>query len=423
MQLERGEPLRFETRVPSDKSITHRALILGAISRGETIVRHGLPSRDCLATYQILGQLGVELNWQPDHTIRIMGGRLQESATVLDCQNSGTTMRLLAGLLAGQNFYSVLTGDASLNSRPMARIMEPLGAMGGQLYGRGGNKYPPLTIVGSSLWALDSYLLPVASAQLKSALLLAGLFARGTTTIIEPAQSRDHTERMLLDFGAPLSKEGDTLRIHSGELVGREVEVPGDFSSAAFLIASALIVPGSQVLLRDVGLNPTRIGLLTVLKKMGAKIQIQNRRNWGSEPVGDIFVQASQLTGTEVCGKIVPQLIDELPALAAVATQAQGTTIIRDAGELRVKESDRIGALCRELGRLGAQVEELPDGLVIHGGRPLVGAQVESYGDHRIAMAMAVAGLAAQGTTEILDPLCVEISFPNFWQFFGKNRK
>ncbi len=423
MQLEQRGPLRFETRVPSDKSITHRALILGAISRGETIVRHGLSSRDCLATYQILGQLGVELNWQPDHTIRIMGGRLQESATVLDCQNSGTTMRLLAGLLAGQNFYSVLTGDASLNSRPMARIMEPLGAMGGQLYGRGGNKYPPLTIVGSSLWALDSYLLPVASAQLKSALLLAGLFARGTTTIIEPAQSRDHTERMLLDFGAPLSKEGDTLQIHSGELVGREVKVPGDFSSAAFLIASALIVPGSQVLLRDVGLNPTRIGLLTVLKKMGAKIQIQNRRNWGSEPVGDIFVQASQLSGTEVCGKIVPLLIDELPALAAVATQAQGTTIIRDAGELRVKESDRIGALCRELGRLGAQVEEFPDGLVIHGGRPLVGAQVESYGDHRIAMAMAVAGLAAQGTTEILDPLCVEISFPNFWQFFGKNRK
>lgn len=420
MKVQRGGPRSFETTVPTDKSITHRALILGAISRGETIIRKALPSLDCLATAQILRQLGVNIDWQPDNTVRIWGGELQESTQILDCQNSGTTMRLMCGLLAGQNFYSVLSGDSSLNHRPMARVIQPLLAMGGRIFARDGNKYPPLTVVGSKLEGLSHYELPVASAQLKSALLLAGLFAKGKTVISEPAFSRDHTERMLADFGSVIVKRGNEIEIQGNcELAGRELEVPGDFSSAAFLLAKALIEPGSEVLIHDLGLNPTRTGLLTVLARMGAKIQIQNRRTVGSEPVGDLLVEGSRLIGTQVDGELVPLLIDEIPVLAALATMASGTTTIRDAAELRVKESDRIQTLALELSRLGAELEELPDGLVIHGGKPLIGAQVNSHGDHRIAMALAVAAQGAVGTTTIEGADCVQISFPNFWQFFA----
>jgi 3-phosphoshikimate 1-carboxyvinyltransferase len=422
MKVTGGGPQIFETTVPSDKSITHRALILGAIAQGETVVVGALPSADCLATATILSQLGVNVNWQQDNSVRIQGGRLRESHTVLDCQNSGTTMRLLCGLLAGQSFYSVLTGDASLTRRPMDRIIEPLSAMGGEIFARDSNRYPPLTIIGQRLVGLSHFELPLASAQLKSALLLAGLFAKGKTAIQEPIPCRDHTERMLKDFGAQITVQGNVIEIQGGgELKARELQVPGDFSSAAFLIASALIVPGSEVKIYNVGLNPTRVGLLSVLERMGAKIQVRNKRTWAQEPVGDLYVEHSELSGTELGGPVVPSLIDEIPVLTVLATQASGTTVIRDAGELRVKESDRLRALTTELGRLGARIQELPDGLVIQGGRPLVGAKVNSYGDHRIAMALAVAAKAAEGITEIQDSRCVEISFPNFWQFFVNN--
>lgn len=412
-------PFCGEVNVPPDKSITHRALLLGAISQGETIVRGALPSADCLATAQILRQLGIKISWQPDNTVKVQGGKLKESTEILNCQNSGTTMRLLCGLLAGQDFYSVLAGDSSLNKRPMDRVIKPLSAMGGRIWGREGNKYPPLTVLGTRLSGID-YKLPVASAQLKSALLLAGLFAQGKTRVTEPTKSRDHTERMLKDFGAAISREGKVIEIEKSRLQGREVVVPGDFSSAAFLLACALIVPGSQLLLKDVGINPTRAALLLVLERMGAQIEIQNRRSFGSEPVADLFVEAAGLTGTEVAGELVPLLIDEIPVLAALAAAAEGTTTIRDAAELRVKESDRIKALATGLRKMGACVEELPDGLIITGGRRLIGAQVDSCGDHRIAMALAVAAQRAEGPTQIAGAECVDISFPNFWQFFRK---
>ncbi len=422
-QVTPSRPWRFEAHVPADKSITHRALILGAVSQGQTVVRGALPSRDCLATAKILRQLGIDLDWRSDNTVLVRGGKLQESGDVLDCQNSGTTMRLFSGLLAGQSFFSVLSGDNSLRQRPMARVLRPLKAMGGQLFGRRGNQYPPLAIVGRQLAGI-SYQLPVASAQLKSALLLAGLFAKGKTVVTEPIPSRDHTERMLKDFGAAISREGKNIAIEAaGALRGREIAVPGDFSSAAFLIAGALLIPGSRILLRDVGVNPTRSAFLTVLQRMGAKIRVQNQRSFGSEEVADLEVETSELRGTEVRGESVPLFIDELPVLAAVATAAAGTTAIRDAAELRVKESDRIGAMVLGLRRLGVETEELPDGLVIEGGKPLHGAQVDSFGDHRIAMAMAVAAQRAEGVTTIQDAECVEISFPNFWQLFANKNE
>jgi 3-phosphoshikimate 1-carboxyvinyltransferase len=356
-------------------------------------------------------------------TIRLLGfliavflglGGLCEPADVIDCGNSGTSMRLLAGILAGQSFLGILTGDASLCQRPMRRVLEPLGRMGAACWGRQGGGYPPLAIRGGPLRAIEAAL-PVASAQVKSALLLAGLWAREPVTVTEPAPSRDHTERMLEAFGVRLGRQGAGVRLAPGQaLRATRVEVPGDVSSAAFFVAAALVTPGSDVVIRNVGLNPTRTGVLDVLKAMGGDIAVLPRGAAGAEPVGDLRVRASRLQGVRIAGALIPRLIDEIPALALAAACAGGETRIADAAELRVKEVDRIAALAGELGRLGARVREEPDGLTIEGGAPLVGAPCRSLGDHRMAMLLAVAGLVAAGETMVEDTACIETSFPGF---------
>ncbi|MCD6520438.1 MAG: 3-phosphoshikimate 1-carboxyvinyltransferase [Anaerolineae bacterium] len=410
--------LAGELTLPGDKSITHRALLLGGLAEGTSRIRHFLDSGDCRATMACLRLLGVELQRGGEETLLVHGQGLrgwQEPNDVLNCVRSGTSMRLLAGLLAGQPFYSVLSGEAQLRRRPMDRVTIPLRQMGAQIWGRSGGRLPPLSIQGGALQGI-TYHLPVASAQVKSCLLLAGLFAQGRTTVIEPAPSRDHTERMLRAQGVPLESEG--LR-HSLEgpvkaLAPLEITIPGDFSSAAYFIVGALLVPQSEVLLRGVGINPTRTGLLDVLAQMGAQIELLNQREEGGEPVADLLVHSQELHGAQVGGELVPRMIDEFPILALAATQAQGTTQVRGAAELRVKETDRIATVCQALRALGAQIEERPDGFVIEGPTPLHGTLVESHGDHRLAMTLAIAGLIAQGETAIEGAECIGDSFPEF---------
>lgn len=410
--------LRGSVFVPGDKSISHRAALLGALAEGETQVENFLLGADCLATIKCLAAMGVSFDGPDEKGRLVVHGRgaaaLREPADVLDAGNSGTTMRLLLGVLAGCPFFSVITGDASLRRRPMKRVVEPLTRMGASIWGRQGGKLAPLAVRGGDLEAIN-YTLPVASAQVKSALLLAGLFARGETSVTEPVPTRDHTERMLEQFGASIRKEGNTVSIKGGQrLTGCQVVVPGDISSAAFLLVAAAVVPGSEVTVRGVGVNPTRDGILEVLKQMGADIEIFNRGYLGNEPVADIRVRHSRLTGVTVKGEIIPRLIDEIPVLAVAGALAEGETVIRDAAELRVKESDRIETVAGELKKLGAEVEVLPDGLRVQGGRPLTGTVLQSHGDHRVAMAMAVAGLVAKGKTLIQDTRCVDVSFPGF---------
>lgn len=350
---------------------------------------------------------------------------LNEPAGILDCGNSGTTMRLLSGLLAGQRFLSLMSGDHSLNRRPMRRVIEPLTAMGAEIWGRAGGFYPPLAIKGSENLKGITYRMPVASAQVKSALLLAGLYAGGPTRIIEPEKSRDHTERMLQAMGADIEVQGLEITLKPGkELTPQEFLVPGDISSAAFFLVAALIVPGSEIMIRDVGINPTRAGLIEVLEAMGARISIENQRVVGGEPIGDIVAGYSHLRGTMVGGDIIPRLIDEIPILAVAMALAEGESVVRDAGELRVKESDRIKAICCELGKMGAGIEELEDGFVIQGcPEGLRGAAVDSQGDHRIAMSAAIAALKADGDTIVDNSEVVDISFPEFWPLLGKLMK
>jgi len=406
-------PLRGAVRVPGDKSISHRAALLGGIASGTTTVDGFLRGEDCLATVGCLRAMGVRVDDDGTRLV-IHGGALREPEEVLDVGNSGTTIRLLAGILAGQPFHSVVTGDASIRRRPMDRVATPLRLMGARIAGRQGGRLAPLAIDGGGLTAI-AYDTPVASAQVKSAVLLAGLFADGETTVREPSPSRDHTERMLVGFGVPVLRDGLAVRLRGpARLSGTALRVPGDLSSAAFFLVAAALVPGSELTVEDVGLNPTRTGVLDVLEQMGADVRVRGRREEGGEPVGTVTVRASRLRGTVIGGTMIPRAIDELPVIAVAACLADGETVIRDAAELRVKESDRIAALARELGALGAKIEPQPDGLAIVGVPRLHGGRVSSGGDHRIAMAMAVAGLCADGPVEIDDPACIQTSFPEF---------
>ncbi|HHY97642.1 MAG TPA: 3-phosphoshikimate 1-carboxyvinyltransferase, partial [Firmicutes bacterium] len=394
-------PLKGEIRVPGDKSISHRAAILGSIAHGITII-HGYASGiDCQSTLQCLRDLGVEVKHikeeaesMSQHMILIHGkgpSGLQEPQDVLDAGNSGTTIRLMAGVLASSDFFSVITGDASLRRRPMARVIEPLREMGATIFGRGGSKYAPLAIKGAALRPI-TWNAPVASAQLKSCILLAGLLGGGAT-VVEPAISRDHTERMLRFFGIQVHESfggGEhTVSVDGNkEFSGKEIFIPGDISSAAFLLAAAALVPGSSIVVRDVGINPTRAGFLDCLRSMGNEAKYLDERSDGPEPVADIAVSYGQLTGITIEGPAIPGVIDEIPILAVMATQAEGETIIRGAGELRAKESDRIAALASELTKIGGRVRELPDGIVISGKTPIRGGVTcSSHGDHRVAMA------------------------------------
>lgn len=417
MVVEPRAGLRGKVSVPGDKSISHRAVMFGSIAQGTTQIDGFLAGADCLSTIACFRALGIDIDGPRDGRVTVRGrglDGLSEAADVLDVGNSGTTIRLMSGILAGQRFYSVLTGDFSIRRRPMDRVASPLRQMGAAIYGRRGGSLAPLTILGRGLKGID-YETPVASAQIKSAVLLAGLYADEPTTVREPHLSRDHTERMLSGFGADLKAEDRRVTVQPGpRLEGRRVVVPGDISSAAFMLVAALICPGSEVVIEGVGLNPTRTGVLDVLQAMGADIGVFNQRDEAGEPVGDLIVRSSGLTGTTMSGEVIPRAIDEIPAIAVAALYAGGTTVIRDARELRVKETDRIAALAGELRKMGARVEELEDGIVIEGGHPLTGAPVESHGDHRLAMSLAIAGLRAAGRTEISDAECIDVSFPGF---------
>jgi 3-phosphoshikimate 1-carboxyvinyltransferase len=413
-------PLRGQASIPGDKSISHRALLLGAIAFGASRVRNFLPSADCLATMRAVRALGVEIDQRSPETLIVHGQGLhglREPDDVLDCARSGTTMRLLAGLLAGQPFLSVLSGGDQLRRRPMRRIAVPLRLMGATVLGRDGGALPPLAIQGGGLSGLD-YALPVASAQVKSALLLAGLYASGPTLLREPGPARDHTERMLAAMGASLefgAGRAGTVRLGPGDrLNAADVVVPGDFSSLSFLAVAATLVPGSEVAVEAVGVNPTRTGLLDVLQAMGAKVTVENPRVSAGEPLADLAVRTSELHGAPVSGDTVVRMIDEFPILAVAATQAQGETVVSDAAELKVKETDRIATTVQELRRLGADIEALPDGFVVRGPTRLQGAEVQSHGDHRLAMALIVAGLVAAGQTVVRDVGCIDDSFPGF---------
>ena len=412
-----GGPLRGQIRLPGDKSISHRALLLAAVAEGKSQVRNLLPAADPQATLRAVRALGVKVE-APEPTTLLIHGRglhgLEEPNDILDCSRSGTTMRLLAGLLAGQPFFSVLTGSTQLRQRPMGRVVEPLRRMGATVLGREGGRQPPLALQGGSLRGID-YALPVASAQVKSAVLLAGLYADGPTTLHEPGPARDHTERMLTAMGSDLRVTNGKLQITPAErLQALEVTVPGDFSSAAFLIVAATLVAGSEITVEGVGVNPTRTGLVDMLRAMGADVTLENERVVSGEPVADLTVRAAELRGAEVGGELVVRAIDEFPILAVAATQAQGETIVRDAAELRVKETDRIATTVQELHRLGAEIEPRPDGFVVSGPTRLQGTAVHSHGDHRLAMALAVAGLVAKGETLIQDVACIADSFPGF---------
>jgi 3-phosphoshikimate 1-carboxyvinyltransferase len=408
--------LTGRAEVPGDKSISHRSALLGGLAQGVTEVHGYLEAEDCLRTIAAIEALGVDVTRKGPGEYRIAGAGLHglgEPADVIDCGNSGTTSRVLLGVLAGQPFWTMLTGDASLRGRPMGRVADPLRRMGATIVGRADGARLPLAVRGSRPLKAIEYTLPVASAQLKSALLLAGLYADGPVTIREPAASRDHSERMLRRFGARIERHEHGVRIVPSELVATTLRVPGDVSSAAFLLAAALVVPDSRVTVDGVGLNPTRTGLLEVLGEMGARLAVAGAET-DDEPVGSIEASTSELRGTRVGGAVIPRLIDEIPALAVVAALAAGRTEIHDAAELRVKESDRIAAIARGLGAMGARVTERPDGLVIDGGARLRGAHVSSGGDHRLAMALAIAGLVAQGETVVDDTACIETSFPRF---------
>jgi 3-phosphoshikimate 1-carboxyvinyltransferase len=419
-------PLRGSIAVPGDKSITHRALLLSALAAGDTRVRGWLDAEDCLATLRCVRALGVIVDQLDTGELLVHGrGRigLREPADVLHCGGSGTTMRLLSGLLAGQPFTSVMTGSEALRRRPMARVAEPLREMGATVLGRDGGRLPPLAIQGGQLHGID-YPMPVASAQVKSALLLAGLYADGEMIVHEPGPARDHTERMLRLFGATVENQTGQVWLpgKQGVYTPGVVEVPADFSSAAFPLAGALIVAGSEVEVRRVGINPTRTGLYDLLVAMGGDLHLTPLPDASGndlpadagEPLADVTARAAVLRATEVAGDVVVCAIDELPMFAIVATQAEGTTVIRDATELRVKETDRIGALAQEMRHMGAQVEERPDGMLIHGPTQLVGATVEAHHDHRLAMSLAVAALAARGETTILGADAIDDSFPEF---------
>ncbi len=424
-------PSRVEGTVvpPGDKSISHRAVLLNSIANGTATVSNFCLGDDRVSMLRCLRGLGAQIKRHPsesgdpaEDTFTVYGrGRygLAEPTGVLNAGNSGTTMRLVSGLLAAQPFFSVITGDKSLRSRPMDRIARPLTQMGAKVMGRKNNSLAPLAVQGGNLQGID-YAMPVASAQLKSCLLIAGLFAQGQTTVRQPAASRDHTERMMRAMGADIRVDGLSITIRPSELKAVDVRVPSDISGAAFWLVAGCCHPSASIRVRGVGINPSRTGVLEVLRAMGARVRLEDVHEEGGEPSADIIAESSQLEATEIRGDIIPRVIDELPVLALAACFARGTTVIRDARELRVKESDRIKATIDGLTRLGAKVEELPDGMVIHGGASLVGAECQSYGDHRIAMTMGIAGLLARGETVVNGAEAASVSYPGFWETLGR---
>lgn len=421
--LEKINKLRGNIYVPGDKSISHRSLILGSIAQGETRIYNFLNSLDCLKTLECMQALGVKIELDENNSVKIKGKGLyglQEAKGILDVGNSGTTIRLLTGLLGGQSFYSVLSGDDSIRRRPMKRVIEPLRLMGADIWGRKDGQFAPLSIRGNKLNPLH-YTLPVASAQVKTALLLAGLYTIGETVVKEALPTRDHTERMLEIMQADIKISPTEIKVMGGkELKGTDIFVPGDISSAAYFIAAASILKDSQIIIKQVGINPTRTGIIKILKKMGAKIDILNYRTKSNEPRADLMIEYSKLKGVEIKKENVPFLIDELPLIAVMATQAQGKTVVSGAKELRVKETDRIKAIVSELKKMGADIEEREDGFRVNGPTKLQGAVCKSYNDHRIIMSLAVAALLAEGKTVIKNSECIDISFPEFEKILQK---
>lgn len=417
------KPLKGVITVPGDKSISHRGVMLGALSSGTTIIHNFLQGQDCISTINAFRQMGVEIeNNQKTNQVTIQGRQLyglRKPSEVIDVGNSGTTIRILSGVLCGQNFDSHITGDQSIQTRPMDRIIIPLKRMGGKIKSTGDKDLPPLAISsrGDSLLEAISYDSPVASAQVKSSILMAGLYANGETIVREPNLSRNHTELMLKSFGANIRQEGSTTIIQGEpKLIGQELIVPGDISSAAYFIGAGLIVPNSSLLIKDVGINPTRDGIVEICQNMGANISLENIRYWNNEKVADIYVEHSNLQAVEIADPIIPRLIDELPIIAVMACFAKGQTIIKDAKELMVKETNRIALMVNNLSKLGADITATSDGMIINGGKPLSAATVDSKGDHRIAMSFAIANLMTDGDIEIMDKGCVNISYPGFFQ-------
>ena len=430
IKVRRCPAIATELTVPGDKSISHRAILLSAISNGRCTITNFLEGEDCRSTARAMGQLGVSIETPEPGTVIVEGNRgiFQAPSEDIDCGNSGTTMRLMAGLLAPQGFRCRLTGDPSLSKRPMRRVIYPLEEMGARLSAEGALQCPPLVVDGGPLAGV-TYRLPVASAQVKSAVLLAGLFAKGQTTVIETTRSRDHTERMFEYFLIKLHREDvwegsspahrklkeSRITVEGGQIPeSQDFRVPGDISSAAFWLVAAAAKPGSRLLVKDVGLNPTRTGIIDVLIRMGACIREVVESSVHGEPAGTIDIKGCKLQGTVIGGAEIPNVIDEIPVIAVAAALAEGKTIIRDASELRVKETDRIAAVATNLRAMGVEVEEFPDGMAITGGKPLKGAKLQSFGDHRIAMAFAVAGMFATGETVIEDTACVQTSYPGF---------
>lgn len=412
--------LNGKIKIPGDKSISHRAVMFGSLAKGDTKITGFLKGDDCMSTISCFKKLGIDIEVNDDNVIvhgKGLNG-LNAPKETLDVGNSGTTIRLISGILAAQGFDSTLNGDASIQKRPMNRVIKPLSQMGADIESTN-DGYAPLTIHGKKLKSME-YTMPVASAQVKSSILLASLFAEGTTTIIEPVASRDHTEIMLNYFGANIKNENGVITSTPvKELYGKNLEVPGDISSAAFFMVAGLVVPNSHIIIENVGINPTRTGIIDALKAMGGYVEIINERKSGGELVGDIEVKTSSLKATTLEGSIIPRMIDEIPVFTVAALCAEGTTVVKDATELKVKESNRIATMSQELGKMGVVIEETDDGMIIKGNQKLKGAEVYSHLDHRVAMSCAIAGLIAEGETTIIDADCVGISFPNFYNLLN----
>lgn len=422
MNFEKVTTIKGEIAVPGDKSISHRAVMFGSIARGLTEITNFLQGADCLSTISCFRRLGIDIENTPDKILVHGKGLhgLSAPSEILDAGNSGTTTRLISGILAAQPFTATLTGDESIRKRPMGRIIEPLSMMGARIRSLEGNDCAPLEIHGTPLKGIH-YTSKVASAQVKSSILLAGLYAEGKTSVTEPHISRNHSEIMLNHFGATVTTEGTTATILPNPLLeGRKIVVPGDISSAAYFIAAGLIVPGAEILIKNVGINKTRDGIVRVAKAMGGNIRLLNENHDSGEPVADLLVTYSRLHGIRIDGALIPALIDEIPVIAIMAAYADGETIIADAAELKVKESNRIDVMVRNLSAMGADITGTDDGMIIRGGLPLHGALIHSMNDHRIAMSFAIASLLAEGTTVIEGGECVNISYPDFYKDLGK---
>lgn len=418
MEFNKVNYIKGEVTIPGDKSISHRAVMIGSIAKGTTEVHNFLQGADCLSTIDCFRKMGIEIT-NNINTVTIKGKGLHgltKPASILDVGNSGTTTRLISGILAAQDFNVELNGDASIQKRPMRRLIEPLSLMGANIKSVYGNDCAPLSIMGSPLNAIK-YESTVASAQVKSSILLAGLYADGITSVTEPYLSRNHSELMLKAYGADVTSTNATATITPvEELFAQKIDVPGDISSAAYFIVAGLIVPNSEILIKNVGINPTRDGIIRVCQAMGAHIEIMNQKQSGGETTADIFVKSSNLKGTTIGGELIPTLIDEIPVIAVLACFAEGQTIIKDAAELKVKESNRIDTVADNLKNMGADITPTDDGMIINGGKSLKGAFIDSHLDHRIAMSFAIASLVSEGITTIKDAECVTISYPQFYQ-------